>query len=325
MGTDTHMRDAGELAPRVRTGGLLPVDKPTGMTSHDVVASIRKLVRPLKVGHTGTLDPLASGLLILCVGGATKIAGFIEGRDKVYRATALLGVRTDTQDIEGEVVDRKPAENISSERVCKAARSFVGRIQQTPPAYSAVKVGGVRAYKRARRREEVHLEPRTIRISRLEIERVQPPRVEFLVECSKGTYVRTLCNDLGDAIGVGGCLESLRRLAIGTFEVADAASLAALDTRKKIVDALVPPSEALAHMPAVDCTQDQAEKLSHGVAVTVGPGTEPPERESEWAQALGPDGELLAIGKLVYEGGEVSFCPKKVLATASGRRPPAPD
>ncbi len=316
MSIDTHIGDERGLASSVRTGGLLLVDKPTGMTSHDVVAAIRKFIRPFKVGHTGTLDPLASGLLILCVGGATKIAGFIESDDKLYNATLLLGTQTDTQDVEGEVITQKPVESLSAERVREAVRSFVGKIRQTPPAYSAVKVGGVRAYKLARRREEVRLKPRTVEIKRLEIERVRAPRVEFLVECSKGTYVRALCSDLGDALAVGGCLESLRRLAIGRFSVADAAPLAKLDTREKILKALVPASEALKHMPAVQCSPDQMEKLSHGMALTIGGDMELARHKGLWAQALGPDGELLAVGKLTPEGDAVLFHPKKVLAAA---------
>jgi len=299
-------------------GGLLLVDKPVGVTSHDVVAAVRKLIRPLKVGHTGTLDPLASGLLILCVGEATKIAGFIESSDKLYRAGALFGVRTDTQDVEGEIIAEQSAENLSSERIRETARSFVGKIRQTPPAYSAIKVGGVRAYKRARRGEKFHIEPRTVEIKRLEIESVQPPRVSFLVECSKGTYIRALCSDLGDALGVGGCLESLRRLAIGRFEAAAATPPAGLDTREKIMEALLPSSQALSHLPAINCTADEAVSLSHGRALSVGE-REPGERVGAWAQALGPNGELLAVGKLSLEGGEMLFHPKKVLAATRER------
>jgi tRNA pseudouridine55 synthase len=301
-------------------GGLLLVDKPTGVTSHDVVAAIRKLVRPLKVGHTGTLDPLASGLLILCVGEATKIAGFIESSDKLYRAGALFGVRTDTQDVEGEIIAEQPVENLSDKKVREAARSFVGKIKQTPPAYSAIKVDGVRAYKRARRGEKFQIEPRTVEIKRLEIESVQPPRISFLVECSKGAYIRALCSDLGDALGVGGCLESLRRLAIGRFEAAAAKPPAGLDTRDKIVETLLPASQALSHLPAIKCAAEEAVSLSHGRALSVGE-REFGEHEGAWAQAFGPDGKLLAVGKLALEGGETLFHPKKVFA-ATRERPP---
>ncbi len=304
---------------RVRSGGILLVDKPGGMTSHDVVAAIRKHVRPLRVGHTGTLDPLADGLLILCVGEATKIAGFVEAQHKLYRAVALLGVETDTQDVTGKIVAQTPVENITGDRVREAARSFVGTIEQTPPAYSAVKVGGVSAHKLARRGKSVRLEPRRIEIRRLEIERVDLPRVQFSVECSKGTYVRTLASDMGKSLGVGGCLESLRRLAVGRFEVADAKPLAELSSKEMIMQALLPASEALTHMPALRCSEEQAAQLAHGVALTVGEQIELSEQVGPWAQALGPEGGLLAVGRLVRNGDKVLFHPKRVLINGKGR------
>jgi tRNA pseudouridine55 synthase len=313
MENDTQIRDT--LA---RTGGLLLVDKPTGMTSHDVVAAIRKLVRPLRVGHTGTLDPIASGLLVLCVGDATKFAGFIEARYKLYRAVALLGTKTDTQDIAGKVIVQVPVEGITGDRIRDAARSFVGMIEQTPPAFSAVKVGGVRAYKLARRQQSVQLKPRSVEVRRFEIERVRLPRVDFTVECSKGTYVRTLCNDLGGLLGVGGCMESLRRLAVGRFDVADARPLAELETRESVTEALAPVSQALSHLPAVECTTEQARRLSHGMAVPIGDDADFSGTEGSWAQALGPGGELLAVGKCSRDGETVLFHPKRVLANNGG-------
>lgn len=316
MSNDARAQGASARDPRIRAGGLLLVDKPAGVTSHDVVETIRKHVRPLKVGHTGTLDPTATGLLMLCVGEATKIAGFIETREKQYRATALLGVRTDTEDVAGEIIAQTAVDNLTEQSVRGAAKSFIGKIKQTPPAFSAVKVNGVRAYKRARQKQDVRLKPRTIEITRLEIESIEPPRIKFFVECSKGTYIRTLCGDLGGALNVGGCLESLRRLAIGHFRVADAAPLDALDSREKIFDALLPASEALSHMPVVRCNPEQVEKLSRGSALNAGDMIEPPEKEA-WAQALGPDGELLAVGKLARDGGRLLFRPKRVLAIGS--------
>jgi tRNA pseudouridine55 synthase len=304
---------------RVRTDGLLLIDKPTGMTSHDVVAAIRKLVRPLRVGHTGTLDPLAEGLLIICVGEATRIAGFIEAQRKLYRTVALLGTQTDTQDITGKPISTTPADTVTEAGIREAASAFLGEIEQTPPAFSAIKVGGVRAYKLARRQEDVQLEPRKVNIMRFEIERVRLPRVELLIECSKGTYVRTLCNDLGTALGVGGCMESLRRLAIGEFNVEDAVPLAAMNSRKRIMESLLPASRGLTHMPAVSCTNEQAMKLSHGMALTVTGQVALPEGETQWAQALGPDEELMAVGHLTRDGDTVNFHPKRVLASAGVR------
>ena len=295
------------------------MDKPNGITSHDAVAAIRKRVRPLKVGHTGTLDPLAGGLLILCLGEATKIAGFIEDRHKLYRATALLGTRTDTQDVTGEIVARSPTEKITEREIHAAARSFVGRIEQRPPAFSAIKIGGVRAYKLARRRENVQIEPRQVEIRRFDIERVRLPRVDLLVECSKGTYIRALCNDLGEALGVGGCMESLRRLEIGHFKLADARPLAELNEREVIIRALLPASLALAHLPSVICDAEQAKRLAHGMALSVGEQVAPAGQEGSWARALGADGELIAVGKLSRNDSGVLFHPKRVLACGQGQ------
>ncbi len=317
MDNDTQTGDIHPLDSRFRMGGLLLVDKPGGVTSHDVVAAVRKRVRPLKVGHTGTLDPLATGLLILCVGEATKLARFLEAQDKLYRATALLGVATDTQDITGDVIAEKPRgvppDALPEDRIRAVEDIFVGAIEQTPPIFSAVKVDGERAYRRARRREDIRLEPRTVRIERLEIERIHLPRVDFLVQCSKGTYVRTLCHDIGEHLGVGACMESLRRLAVGRFKIEDAAPLRELDTTNKILGALIPASEALSHMPAITCGPEQIRRLSNGMTLTVTDGVEAPG-EGQWARALGPDGELLAVGKLARDGDETLFRPKRVFA-----------
>jgi len=300
---------------RLRVGGILLVDKPGGMTSHDVVAAIRKHVRPLRVGHTGTLDPLASGLLILCIGEATKIAGFIETEHKRYQGVLLLGVRTDTQDITGTITAQASIETVTEERIRSEARSFVGFIEQRPPAFSAVKVEGVRAYKLARRQKAVQTKTRVVEVKSFEIVRVHLPRVDFVVECSKGTYVRTLCHDLGATLGVGGCMESLRRLSIGRFELADAKALADLNTKNLITQSLLPASAALSHLPALVCTEEQAEQLAHGKRLTLTGQIDSPVSEDSWAQVLGRDGELVAIGTLSHEGGSLLFHPKRVFGS----------
>jgi tRNA pseudouridine55 synthase len=273
---------------------------------------------------------LATGLLVLCIGEATKIAGFIEAEEKQYRATALLGRATDTQDITGETIAEASLEGLTEQAVRSAANSFVGTIEQTPPAFSAIKVDGVRSYKRARNKEEVRLKARTIKIGRLEIERVELPRVEFFVECSKGTYIRTLCSDLGEMLGVGGCLEKLRRLAVGEMNVEKAAQFAALDGREKILEALIPASLGLTSLAIVRCGPESYARLANGSALDVGDSVEPPGKPSckalckdeaeagspgkeRWAQALGPDGTLLAIGRIVVEGEKTLFRPKRVL------------
>jgi tRNA pseudouridine55 synthase len=317
MGNDTHVRDVSGDEGRLHPGGLLLVDKPEGVTSHDVVAAVRKRVRPLKVGHTGTLDPLATGLLVLCIGEATKLARFLEARNKLYGVTALLGVRTDTQDITGDVVAEKNVGEVAEETIKKTCRDFVGAIEQTPPAFSAVRVNGVRAYKRARRSEEVSLESREIQISRIEIQRIRLPRVDFLVECSKGTYVRTLCHDIGEHLGIGGCMESLRRLAVGRFDVADALPLDELHARETIFERLIPAQEAIAHLPVVTCDPEQAEKLSHGMAIAV---TDWAQASNTEARALGADSKLLAVGKVEADGEGLIFRPKRVFAAGRNQQ-----
>ncbi len=305
------MEKATETGP-APSGGLLLIDKSKGMTSHDVVATVRKHIRPLRVGHTGTLDPLASGLLILCVGAATKIASFIETEHKLYHAVMRLGIRTDTQDISGHVIAESSVDNITEDRVRTTAQSFVGAIEQTPPAFSALKVKGVPAYRLARRQREVRLKPRRVEIRRLEVETVSLPLVSFLVECSKGTYVRTICSDFGAALGVGGCLQELRRIAVGRFEVAAAKSVEEMNTTHAIMRNLLPVSEALSDLPALACDENQAGKLLHGMPVTVSHQVAPPECDS-WAQAFGPDGELLAVGTLSRSDDACVFHPKRVL------------
>lgn len=306
------MQATATIEDRLRTGGILLVDKPGGMTSHDVVAAIRKHVRPLRVGHTGTLDPLASGLLILCVGEATKVAGFIEAEHKRYEGVLLLGLQTDTQDITGKTTARSSVESLTEERIRAEARSFVGLIEQRPPAFSAVKVEGVRAYKLARRQKTVSTKPRLVEVKNFEITSVRLPKVGFAVECSKGTYVRTLCHDLGAALGVGGCLESLRRVAVGRFELANAKALADLNTKERIMESLLPISAVLSHLPSFVCTQEQAEQLAHGTTLTVTGQIDSPVSAGAWVQAIRHGGALAAMGKLSLEGGSLLFHPKRV-------------
>jgi tRNA pseudouridine55 synthase len=296
-------------------GGILLVDKPRGMTSHDVVAAVRKLVGPLRVGHTGTLDPLATGLLILCIGRATRVAEILEAESKVYRATVLLGLRTETQDVEGTVIETRPVSDIPEERIRQVAESFIGWIEQTPPAFSAVKIGGVRAYRLARRRQVVLLKPRRVEIKRLVLEEIHLPEIDFTVECSRGTYIRTLCDDFGAALEVGGCLKSLRRLEVGRFSVGNAAPLSQLNTEGDVVQALLPLSEALAHLTKISCSEEEIHPLLHGMRIQVNARVEPAHavKESNWICAFGPDNIPVALGRLAQEGETIFFQPKKLL------------
>lgn len=205
--------------------GILLIDKPTGMTSHDVVDKVRRKLRMKRIGHAGTLDPMATGLLIILVGKATKLSQYLTSLDKTYSGTITLGVATNTQDADGEVAVTKPVPELSQAQVEEALRSFVGDQYQTPPMFSAVKINGQRLYKLARKGLEVEREPRFVRVSRYEITRFELPQIGFSLDCSKGTYVRTLASDLGDKLGCGAHLSSLRRDASDRFSVKDAVGL----------------------------------------------------------------------------------------------------
>lgn len=205
--------------------GILLVDKPADWTSHDVVAKLRGVLRERRIGHSGTLDPMATGLLVVFVGKATKAVEFAEADRKRYIAGLRLGLATDTQDTSGRVLAEREA-SIPQDALEKALERFRGEISQVPPMYSAVKVGGQRLYKMARRGEEIERQARRITIHRLElVGREDNGDVLLNVECSKGTYIRTLCSDIGESLGCGGCMSSLRRVAAGAFSVDEAHSL----------------------------------------------------------------------------------------------------
>jgi tRNA pseudouridine55 synthase len=233
--------------------GVIIVDKPAGITSHDVVDRVRKLLGVKKAGHAGTLDPMATGVLAVCVGEATKIASFLTGDDKVYEATMRLGVRTDTQDMTGRVLAEQET-RVTDENVKAALAAFVGIINQVPPQYSAVKVRGKALYKWARKGVNVEAAARQVNIREIHVRDIALPLVSFTVTCSKGTYVRTLCADAGDRLGCGAALERLRRTASGIFRAENAVSLEGdsdAGIRAKLERALIPTRHALTGMPDV--------------------------------------------------------------------------
>jgi tRNA pseudouridine55 synthase len=215
--------------------GLVVVDKPGGMTSHDVVARVRRLAGTRKVGHAGTLDPMATGVLVVGVNRATRLLGHLTLTDKRYAATIGLGATTTTDDAEGEVVQTRPTDGLTEDEVRAALASFVGEIDQVPSAVSAVKVDGRRAYARVRAGEEVDLPPRRVTVHALEITGLDLPDVRIAVHCSSGTYIRALARDLGAALGVGAHLTALRRTAVGPFKLADAHTLEQLEVRWTII------------------------------------------------------------------------------------------
>lgn len=205
--------------------GLLLVDKPSGMTSHDVVDAIRRRFGFRKVGHGGTLDPMATGLLVILLGRGTKLSDRVMASDKTYEGTLKLGVTTDTEDVDGQVLAEAPWEHVTREAVEREMAARVGDLMQTPPMVSAVKKQGVPLYKLARKGQTVEREPRLIHLYEFRLLAFEPPRARFVLRCTKGTYVRTLCADIGRALGCGAFLESLRRTRSGALAVEDAAPL----------------------------------------------------------------------------------------------------
>jgi tRNA pseudouridine55 synthase len=247
--------------------GILLVDKPGGMTSHDVVSRARRALNTRKIGHAGTLDPMATGLLLLGVGPATRLLTFLVGLDKTYEATIRLGASTSTDDAEGEVMSRADAASVASledARVDRGIAALTGAISQVPSTVSAIKVAGRRAYELARAGEEVELASRAVTVSRFEVRARRPTEgfldLDVVVDCSSGTYIRALARDLGTALGVGGHLTALRRTRIGDFDVADAVAADAI-----VAGSLRAPADvATAVLGALPVTADEARDLRHG-------------------------------------------------------------
>jgi tRNA pseudouridine55 synthase len=254
-------------AVRVEPTGLIVVDKPAGMTSHDVVARIRRLARTKRVGHGGTLDPMATGVLVLGVGRATRLLTYVIGADKGYAATIRLGQSTVTDDAEGSLVAAVPAGDVDEAAIRSGLAALTGEISQVPSAVSAIKVGGRRAYARVRAGEEVVLAARPVTVSRLDLLALrrgdEVVDLDVAVECSSGTYVRALARDLGAGLGVGGHLTALRRTFVGGFTLAEAVTLEELEARADPVT--LPLTEAVGRFfPRRDASPDEARVLGHG-------------------------------------------------------------
>ncbi len=207
------------LVPGKELDGVLLVDKPADHTSHDVIARLRGMLRMKRIGHAGTLDPMATGVLVVLVGKATKASQYLMSLDKEYTGTIKLGAVTNTQDAEGEVLETRPVPPLTDTEVKTLAASFMGDQYQTPPMFSAIKIDGVPLYKKAREGEEVEREPRFIRVSGFDLTRIAIPEIDFVLRCSKGTYVRTVAHDFGQKAGCGAHLSALRRTATGKFRI----------------------------------------------------------------------------------------------------------
>ncbi|HUE76420.1 MAG TPA: tRNA pseudouridine(55) synthase TruB [Longimicrobiales bacterium] len=284
--------------------GVLPIDKPEGPTSHDVVAAARRALGLRRIGHTGTLDPFASGLLLLCLGPSTRLAEYLTGLPKRYEAVARLGVRTDSLDATGEVVKTDDGwAALSVDEIRGAFEAERGTRLQVPPAFSAKRIGGRRAYDLARAGEAVLPDPVEVTIRALDVTAVEGDAVRFHMECSSGTYVRAVAREAGERLGVGAHLTALRRTAIGSFDVEDAISLEDLSERAAVQRALLPPLAALRHLPVVEIGVPEAARVRNGQAVAA-----PVDRAGIVALASGS--ELVAIG----EAGGGMLRPRKVFA-----------
>jgi tRNA pseudouridine55 synthase len=280
--------------------GVLVVDKPEGPTSHDIVTWCRRRLDTRAVGHAGTLDPMATGVLVLVIGRATRLAQFLSGQSKAYDATIRLGVSTDTWDRTGTVVSppyQGPWPGAAAITACLS--DLTGARLQMPPPFSAKKVEGERAHRLARRGEEVRVEPAMVDLHACEVDIVDPPLVRVSLRSSAGFYVRSLAQELGQALGCGACLESLRRTASGTFGLAEASVLAFLEEHPDAAVArLVPLERLLPDLPALHLDETAARRAAHGNDVAI-PGN-PPGPELAGAPAVrlfAPDGSLLAIAR----------------------------
>ncbi len=298
------------MLPERLKDGVFNVDKPAGWTSHDVVAKIRATFKFKKVGHTGTLDPEATGVLPICFGKGTKIVSFIMETEKEYEATLRLGEETDTQDATGKVVRTAPVPAYLSEKLFGTLSAFVGTHLQMPPMYSAIKVGGRPLYEAARQGIEVSRPPRPVTIRQIELLSQAGRDVSFRVTCSKGTYIRTLCADVGAKLGVGGHLLSLRRTRVGSFRIADAVALDTLcglaKTEAGWERAVCPLNEVLGGLPAVSVSDKQCGRIAHGVSIAwEGILRSDPFEKGSLLRFLSPGGELMAVGRALVGREEV--------------------
>jgi tRNA pseudouridine55 synthase len=293
--------------------GVLNINKPTGMTSHDVVDAVRKILGVRRVGHTGTLDPQATGVLPLCVGRATRIAQFLTQADKEYVMTLRLGVTTDTLDAAGKETGRAEEVRVRREDLLAILPRFVGEIQQIPPLFSAKKYRGERLYRLARRGEQVERHPVAVRIHTLELLEFSPPFVRLRATCSKGTYARSLCDDIGRALGCGGHLHELTRTRSGRFGMDSVLTLPQLEQRVRegrLSEVLIPIADALAHLPAVRVAPEAGRLIRHGGAVAAAMVVQFPANLARGAlvRVLGFRRQLLSLAETAVASPDFSAC-----------------
>lgn len=274
--------------------GFLNIDKPQGLTSHDVVARVRRICRntygKTKVGHAGTLDPMATGVLVICLGHATRLSEYAMQSTKKYRASIQLGVKTDTYDAEGEVIAETDASHISLEQVETAFQAFIGDIQQLPPMYSAIKKDGKKLYELAREGKEIERDARPVTIHSIEVVEWQSPTIVLDVTCGAGTYIRSLAHDIGETLATGAHLSGLIRLKSGAFAVENAISLDTVLEDDNWQDHIIAPKDALSDLQTLQLTEEDSKEIQLGRFISKNDDT-----ADELVMAYMPDGHLLAV------------------------------
>ena len=272
--------------------GVIIIDKPQGKTSHDIVGIMRKKFGTRRVGHTGTLDPMATGVLPICIGNATRASDMLTESDKKYRAQLLLGKRTDTLDIEGDVLEER-AVNVTEQEIRDVIDTFIGEIDQIPPMYSAIKKNGKKLYELARQGIEIEREPRRINIYSIDIIDINIPYITVDVHCSKGTYIRSLCDDIGTRLGTGAVMTELRRTYTAGFSIDDAYTIEQLDVIEDLSKALNPTDSLFADLPQIHLNEKQERSIVNGVRMTWRQG-----EEGESYRVYGADKRFLCVSRL---------------------------
>ena len=308
------MKKVNELARMKRTKkdqgsgvqGVLIIDKPEGLTSHDVVQKVRKAFAIRQVGHAGTLDPIASGVLVMLLGSATRIAQYLQEDDKEYHLVLRLGLETDTQDITGKVLSEADPSGITGASLDDAISSYMGTFSQVPPSFSAVKMAGQPLYKLARKGVRVQAQPRKVTVYSIEVSEIDLPRVSMKVVCSKGTYMRTLCHDIGRDLGVGGCMESLVRVRSGQFSIKDAADLEQVTKDPSPERWLRHAADGLG-FPMAEPGDEDLMRLVSGTSIPCD------DSDLEGFISVTRKGRLIALAQAMIEDGKVMLHPRRVL------------
>lgn len=297
--------------------GVLNIYKEAGFTSHDVVAKLRGILKQKKIGHTGTLDPDAEGVLPVCLGNATKLCGLLSDKEKTYEAVLLLGQTTDTQDVSGTVLGTAPV-TAGEEEIREAVLGFLGDYDQVPPMYSALKVGGKKLYELAREGKEVERKARRVRILALEIHEIRLPEVSFSVTCSSGTYIRTLCQDIGERLGCGGCMKSLLRTRVDRFQVEDSLRLSEIEElarEGRIGEALIPVDEMFPAYPKLRMKEAADRLVYNGNPFSAGDAQELLQEETlcgTQVRVYDSSGNFVGIYRRQEDGQGLSYRPVKM-------------